>query len=72
MEIMYNELDFYFPYIVLFYGSIMTLMTNIPLLKQKLARYLDQEVLQWFYSHQTMGVVCLFVGSLWSFQRFLS
>lgn len=69
---MYNELDFYFPYIVLIYGLLMTVLTNIPFLKQKLASTLDQEVIQWFYSHKMMGAVCLFVGGLWSFQRFLS
>lgn len=69
---MYNELDLYFPYIVLFYGSIMTLLTNIPFLKRKVAPHLDHEVVQWFYGHQMLGAVCLFVGILWSFQRFLS
>jgi len=63
------ELDLYFPYIVLVYGAVMTLATNLPSLTQKGAEVVNPELLNWFYSHRLLGTVCLFVGGLWSIQR---
>jgi hypothetical protein len=66
---MIQDLDKYFPFIVLIYGMIMTIATHLPLLKQKLREGDNQELLQWFYSHQILGLVCVLVGGLWSLQR---
>ena len=66
---MIAELDLYFPYIVLFYGGLMTLVTNLPHLGEKASQNISPELLHWFYGHKILGTVCLFVGSLWSVQR---
>ncbi len=66
---MINDLDLYFPYIVLFYGAVMTLVTNLPGLREKASEQMNPEMLHWFYSHQALGTICVFVGGLWSIQR---
>ncbi len=66
---MIEDLDFYFPYLVLFYGAIMTLVTHLPHLQQQAERTFNHDFLQRFYGHRLLGVVCLFVGGLWSLQR---
>lgn len=66
---MWNELDLYFPYIVLCYGIIMTLVTQMPHLMEKAQESMNQELIQWFYGHRVIGSVCLYVGGLWSLQR---
>jgi hypothetical protein len=66
---MIAELDLYFPYIVLFYGLVMSVVTHIPGLFEQARETLDPDVLHWFYGHRIMGSVCLFVGGLWSLQR---
>jgi hypothetical protein len=68
---MTQEINLYFPFFVLFYGLIMTFVTQIPSLRQKLAETVNQELVQWFYSHRMLGLVCCFVGGLWSLQRIL-
>lgn len=62
-------IDIYFPYIVLLYGLVMTMVTNLPGLQKKARETMDTELLNWFYGHKMMGSVCLFVGALWSAQR---
>lgn len=64
-----TELDLYFPYIVLLYGTIMTLVTNTPGLLEKASENMNPELLHWFYGHKMIGSACLFVGGLWSIQR---
>lgn len=66
---MIAELDFYFPFIVLLYGAIMSLVTHLPHLKEQANQSMSPELLQWFYGHRIMGNVCLFVGAMWSLQR---
>ena len=68
---MVAELDFYFPYMVLFYGSLMTLVTSLHDLREKAQESMNPEIVQWFYGHRGLGLVCLFVGGLWSLQRLL-
>ncbi len=66
---MIQDLDFYFPYLVLFYGLVMTVVTHLPRLQEQAERTFNHELLQRFYSHRLLGVCCLFVGGLWSLQR---
>ena len=66
---MHTELDLYFPYVVLMYGLIMTLVTNVPGLREKASQAMNPELLHWFYGHKIIGSVCLYVGALWSIQR---
>lgn len=68
---MITELDFYFPYLVFFYGTIMTLVTHMPFLAKQAEPSFSPELLQWFYGHRVLGLVCLCVGGLWSVQRIL-
>ncbi len=64
-------IDFYFPFIIFAYGSIMTFATHLPISRSKAEEVVHSEVLDWFYSHKILGVVCFFVGGLWSLQRLL-
>ena len=66
---MIQEIDFYFPFLVLFYGAFMTLVTQSDFLREKALESMDTELLQWFYGHRLLGQVCLFVGGLWVLQR---
>lgn len=63
------QLDFYFPFIVFFYGAVMAFVLGNPVL-MKLAR---ERLPEWHYnrfaSHKTLGWVCFFVGGLWSLQN---
>lgn len=68
---MISELDFVFPFIVLFYGAFMTVATGLPVLRERANQSLNPELVQWFYGHRTLGLICLFVGGLWSLQRLL-
>lgn len=68
---MIADLDLYFPYIVLLYGLMMTLVTNLPILGERASDTLSPELLHWFYGHKILGSVCLFVGTLWSIQRLI-
>ena len=49
----------------------MTLVTQWPGLREKARENMNQELLQWFYGHQVLGLTCLLVGGLWSLQRVL-
>ena len=66
---MVQEIDLYFPYLVLIYGSIMTLVTQLPQLRQKADESMSTELVQWFYGHRVLGLICLAVGGLWTLQR---
>ena len=66
---MIQELDSIFPFIVFFYGAFMTLVTSLPSLRQKAENAMNQELVEWFYGHRVLGLICLFVGGLWSLQR---
>lgn len=63
------QLDFYFPFLVFAYGTIMTFVTHLPLSKDRSNGPIQTELLEWFYSHKILGVVCFFVGGLWSLQK---
>ncbi len=68
---MTHEIDLYFPYFVLVYGLIMTVVTQLPFLKKQAMENMNSELVQWFYGHRVLGMVCLAVGSLWSLQRLI-
>lgn len=68
---MVQEIDLYFPYLVLIYGAFMSLITSLPVLKERANESLNQELVQWFYGHRALGIVCFAIGGLWSFQRLL-
>lgn len=68
---MIHEIDLYFPYLVLVYGLFMTVATSLPALQQKAGESMNEELVQWFYGHRVLGLVCLAVGGLWTLQRVL-
>ncbi|MEM7646486.1 MAG: hypothetical protein AAF203_06230 [Pseudomonadota bacterium] len=67
---MIQELDLYFPFIILAYGLVMTIVTNSSALEEKAFANFDAQMVSWFYGHKILGVICLFIGGLWSIQRF--
>lgn len=66
---MVQELDLYFPYIVMVYGAIMTWVTHSEKLRKVADQSMSPELVHWFYGHRILGTICLLVGSLWSIQR---
>lgn len=65
----YKEIDFIFPFVVFFYGLVMTLVLNSPLLVQIGEKYGTHPAFVRFKSHKLLGTVCLILGSLWSLQN---
>ena len=63
------QLDFYFPFIVWFYGLVMTLVLGNEYLMRLARNRLPLEQYQKFTAHKGLGLVCLIVGSLWSLQN---
>lgn len=47
----------------------MTLVTHAPALQQKANESLNQDLVEWFYGHRLLGLVCLGIGGLWTLQR---
>ncbi len=65
----YKELDFYFPFLVLFYGALMTFVLNSPKLMRLAEERFTAELLTQMQMHRTLGLLCLIVGGLWSLQN---
>lgn len=65
----YQELDFIFPFVVFAYGAVMTFVTNSKFLMEIAEKRFTPELHQQFNGHRNMGIVCLFVGALWSLQN---
>ena len=65
----YKELDFLFPFLVLFYGALMTFVLNSPRLMQIAEKRFPQELLQQVNMHRTLGIFSLVLGGLWSLQN---
>lgn len=64
-----QQLDFYFPFVVVFYGAIMTFVLGNRFLMEIARRRLPFEYYQRFRLQKGFGWVCLMVGSLWSLQN---
>ena len=64
-----QQLDFYFPFIVMVYGLIMTLVlssqTLMKIAETRLPAYFQQR----FRAQQGLGMICLVVGTIWSLQN---
>lgn len=63
-----EKLDFFFPFFVFFYGLLLLLVLENPILvkigEEKLGAAF-QQVLR----HKTLAWICFFVGGLWSIQN---
>ncbi|MCB0414281.1 MAG: hypothetical protein KDD50_08110 [Bdellovibrionales bacterium] len=65
----YRILDFYFPFIVFFYGALITFLLSseffCKLAEERLPIYMTQQL----KSHRILALVSLWVGGLWSLQN---
>lgn len=68
---MLETIDLYFPFIVIFYGAVMTFICHSPYLLQIGQDKIPVRLMERFESHKTLGLICLAVGGLWSLQRVL-
>jgi len=65
----YQQLDFIFPFVVLGYGALMTIVLNIPQLAELAEKRLPQPLLQQMNAHRTLALISLVVGTFWSLQN---
>lgn len=65
----YQTLDFYFPFLIFFYGLIMTFVLNTPVLIEIAEKKFPPRLLSQLKSHRFLGVVCLCLGTFWSLQN---
>jgi hypothetical protein len=68
MKISIAELDYYFPFLVFFYGLVILFVLEIPhlvaLAKKEMPAHLEA-----FEKHRKLAVVSIWVGGLWSLQN---
>jgi hypothetical protein len=65
----FQELDFWFPFVVLFYGAIMCIVLNNAKLMQLAEERLPYETWQAFKAKRALSLVCFLVGAAWSLQN---
>ena len=65
----YQVLDYYFPFIVLFYGLIVSFVLNTPTLVRLAENRLDPRLREQFLAHRGLAILCLVVGGAWSLQN---
>lgn len=63
-----STLDFYFPFIVFFYGLVINFMLEIPHFVQLARKRMPSQYAS-FERHRGIAVVSLYVGGLWSLQN---
>jgi len=63
-----EKLDFIFPFVVFFYGLLMVLVLENPVLV-RLGQERMGQAFQSLSRHKTLGWVCFFVGGLWAAQN---
>lgn len=64
-----EKLDYAFPFIVFFYGALMTFILYHPFFVQLAEDRLPGPMLIQIRSHRGLALICLTVGSLWSTQN---
>lgn len=65
----HEALDKIFPFVVFYYGLIMTLALNLPMTQKLAEKYLMPDLLRQMNAHRGLALVCLFVGSFWTLQN---
>lgn len=65
----YAQLDYYFPFFVLFYGFIMTIVLHTDFFTRLARERLPGTLYFQFQSHRVLGLIALVVGGLWSLQN---
>ena len=64
-----KELDFYFPFVVFFYGAIMMLFHSLPTLRGLSEAHYPNELHQRPMATRPLAVISLFLGGFWSLQN---
>jgi hypothetical protein len=64
------KLDFFFPFFVFFYGSLVVFVLENPAL-QKLGIAKMQAQFEQLYVHKSLAWVCFWVGGIWSLQNLI-
>lgn len=64
-----QTLDFIFPFFVLIYGALITVVLNIPKLEKIATEKFTVEIYNQLKAHRILALVCLFVGAFWSLQN---
>ena len=64
-----EKLDMIFPFVVLGYGAIMTLVLNSPRLSVLAETRLPAALHQQLKAHRGLGLLCLVLGGFWSLQN---
>lgn len=64
------KLDFFFPFFVFFYGSLVVFVLETPLL-QKIGIQKMQAQFQQLSAHKSIAWVCFWLGGVWSLQNLI-
>lgn len=64
-----NQLDFIFPFVVFFYGALLTFVLNQPRLMEIAEQRMPRPVLEQMKAHRVLAWVCLAIGFPWSLQN---
>ncbi|MCB0340874.1 MAG: hypothetical protein KDD59_01440 [Bdellovibrionales bacterium] len=65
----YHELDFIFPFIVLFYGALLTFVLHSETLVGLAEKHFPPQLLTQMQGHRLLALICLVVGGVWSLQN---
>ena len=68
MKISITELDYYFPFLVFFYGLVILFVLEIPYLVALAKKEMPSHY-EAFERHRKLAVVSIWVGGLWSLQN---
>jgi len=63
------QLDYIFPFVVFFYGALLTFVLNTPALMKLAEEKFPPQLHQQMNNHRILAIVCLVVGALWSLQH---
>ena len=64
-------LDYYFPFVVFFYGFIVLLAIEGPFLRYLAHQHQSNLFILQLRAHTPLAWICFFVGGLWSIQNLL-
>lgn len=65
---MIATIDYYFPFIVFFYGLVMLFVLEVPFLVALAKKEMPQQYLM-FEKHRNIAMMSVFVGGFWSLQN---
>ena len=65
---MITKLDFYFPFLVFFYGLVMMIVLEVPYLVTLAKKEMPMQHAQ-FVRHRNIALVSFYIGGLWSLQN---